>query len=252
MNRSEPLAFLLLAIIALAALAAIPAPPLPNTFTSPTTVIEWWQHNGPGAAIALIRLTMMVGFTYLGAIAGLFALGGVRGLTRFRQIALLACSPGLRRRMSTAALTLAIATTPATAHARPSDGDTSTMRSGPGTDSVVPSTLFDLEPILLTDLGPVMVTPATDVSPEDALPERRMTPITPDDSERASFWVVQPGDNLWTIAEKTLASTGATTSVDVIATYWRRVIALNAAILNANPNLIHAGQSIALPPVTQD
>lgn len=252
MNRSEPLDVLLLAVVALAALAAIPAPPLPNTFTSPTTVIEWWQHNGPGAAIALIRLAMMLGFAYLGAIAGLFALGGLRGLTRIRQLALLACSPGLRRRLSTGALTLAIATTPATAHARPFDGDISIMRSAPGAEPVEPSTAFDLEPILLTDLGPVIVAPPTDVSREDTLPERRVTPTTPDSSERAApVWVVQPGDNLWTIAEKTLALAGATTSVDVIAPYWRRMIALNAAILDANPNLIHAGQSIALPPITQ-
>lgn len=56
---------------------------------------------------------------------------------------------------------------------------------------------------------------------------------------------VRPGDSLWTIAARTL---GPGASAADVSSYWLRVQALNAATLGADPDLLHPGQQLRLPP----
>lgn len=252
MKHSEPLRIVLVALVGMVALAAIPTPALPRTVNSPATVIDWWRLTGPGAATAVIRLAAMLGLIYLGAIAALFTIGGSFRLAWLRRLALFAASPGLRHRLSAGALTLAIVATPATAHSQTSNGGTFAERSDAGAESHGPPTRFDREPIVLTDIGPVIVGPMTGPGRQDSPPERHAARLTHNDVESNSGeWVVESGDHLWAVAEQTLKSAGNATDVDAIASYWRRMIAANETVLNGNPDLIHAGQIITLPPVSQ-
>ncbi|GAA1501789.1 LysM peptidoglycan-binding domain-containing protein [Nocardioides humi] len=57
--------------------------------------------------------------------------------------------------------------------------------------------------------------------------------------------IVRPGDSLWTIAARRL---GPGASAADVASYWRRVQALNAAVIGPDPDLIQPGQSLRLPP----
>ena len=65
-----------------------------------------------------------------------------------------------------------------------------------------------------------------------------------------STWIVEAGDHLWSIAERTLASAWArAVSDDEVAPYWRHVVEHNRARLAdpSNPDLIFPGQTFLLP-----
>jgi hypothetical protein len=69
----------------------------------------------------------------------------------------------------------------------------------------------------------------------------------------ASVYVVEPGDNLWTIARRTItATTGvAEPSGAEIVPYWQRVISANRERLRSgDPDLIYPGEEILLPPLS--
>ncbi|GAA3647754.1 hypothetical protein GCM10022237_04160 [Nocardioides ginsengisoli] len=55
---------------------------------------------------------------------------------------------------------------------------------------------------------------------------------------------VRPGDTLWAIATRAL---GPGASGADVTTYWRRIHARNAAVIGADPDLIHPGQTLRLP-----
>ena len=65
---------------------------------------------------------------------------------------------------------------------------------------------------------------------------------------RGGTYIVQAGDSLWRIAERTLAArdSGAVTSAD-IAGFWPTVYRANRAIIGDDPNLIFPGQPLQIP-----
>ena len=74
---------------------------------------------------------------------------------------------------------------------------------------------------------------------------------TPAPTPAAARVAVTRGDNLWRIAAVALTQhLGRAPHDDEIVPYWRRVIATNRATLRSgDPNLIYAGELIALPPL---
>ena len=67
-----------------------------------------------------------------------------------------------------------------------------------------------------------------------------------------SEWIVRPGDNLWFIAEQTLAAGWDRSPSDrQVAGYWMSVIATNRSRLPdpSDPSLLFAGDIIVLPPL---
>lgn len=66
-------------------------------------------------------------------------------------------------------------------------------------------------------------------------------------NDRATVVQVRPGDSLWAIAARTL---GPDASPADISSYWHRVHALNAAAIGADPDLLHPGRQLRLPPTT--
>lgn len=63
------------------------------------------------------------------------------------------------------------------------------------------------------------------------------------DSDRTV--VVRPGDSLWAISARTL---GPGARAADVASYGRRVHLLNAAVIGPDPDLVHPGQRLRLPP----
>lgn len=57
--------------------------------------------------------------------------------------------------------------------------------------------------------------------------------------------LVRPGDSLWTLAARAL---GDGASRAEVASYWRRLLDLNAPATGADPDLVHPGQRLRLPP----
>jgi nucleoid-associated protein YgaU len=72
----------------------------------------------------------------------------------------------------------------------------------------------------------------------------------PDRPAHPEEWLVQPGDHLWNIAERTVAATlGRVPAEREIARYWTRLVSENRDRLvdPEEPDLILPGQSLRLP-----
>ena len=97
-------------------------------------------------------------------------------------------------------------------------------------------------------LPPIPAVPNAEESAEKADSE-------PSDSRELNEITVERGDNLWSIAEATLADTWERTpSSAETADYWHHVIDANRVHLLPphDPNLIYPGQVLHLPPVPDD
>jgi nucleoid-associated protein YgaU len=67
----------------------------------------------------------------------------------------------------------------------------------------------------------------------------------------AGTHLVQPGDNLWSIARDELRARRGRASDADVARYWRRVIDANRPNLRSgDPSLIFPGEVVALPPLS--
>jgi DNA-binding SARP family transcriptional activator/nucleoid-associated protein YgaU len=74
---------------------------------------------------------------------------------------------------------------------------------------------------------------------------------TTNDADRPSEVVIEPGDNIWHLAEARLDSDlGREPSDDEVAPYWREVVAANddRLVQPGNPDLVVPGQVLVLPP----
>jgi hypothetical protein len=86
---------------------------------------------------------------------------------------------------------------------------------------------------------------------EDALAARQVGEPVPISSPaplptRWAPYVVVPGDCLWSIAARQLGTEADDVDID---RSWRAVYAANAAAIGDDPNLIHPGLELALPPL---
>ena len=252
MNRSHPGQLATTATVGLLLLAVTPTPALPESVDSPGAIVEWWDATGPGAAMAVVRLLAMAGLTYVAAIAALYTIADVLRLAWLRRLALLAASPGLRRHLSAGALTLAIAAMPATAHGQSATSEPTIVLADVGPGASDQPTEAGREPIVLIDAGPAVVEPP---APTD----RHVTPPGPhvagfgryEVAETPDAWVVEAGDHLWAIAVRALENAAQPTDNATVTSYWARLISANSAELDGDPDVIHIGQVITLPPVVQ-
>lgn len=83
--------------------------------------------------------------------------------------------------------------------------------------------------------------PAPPAPPAPPLPPPPM-PVTPVEQH-----VVETGDCLWSIARHRLGAAATNTAVDA---GWRAIYAANRAAVGDDPNLIHPGLVLTLPPIT--
>lgn len=81
------------------------------------------------------------------------------------------------------------------------------------------------------------------------LPERAVGPATRPSTGPASRPVrVEPGDTLWGLCAERLVRDGHTPTDAAVAACWPRVHAANRDLLGDDPDLLHPGQALRLPP----
>lgn len=69
--------------------------------------------------------------------------------------------------------------------------------------------------------------------------------VRPVPAGTARVHVVQPGDTLWDLA---VADLGTRAGSAAVTARWQRIHALNRAVVGADPDLIHPGQQLRMPP----
>jgi hypothetical protein len=73
----------------------------------------------------------------------------------------------------------------------------------------------------------------------------RTTPdVDPEPARPGGTWTVRAGDNLWSVAERTLPA-GA--SAPEVAARCQRIYALNQGVVGVDPDLVRPGQRLRLP-----
>jgi hypothetical protein len=190
--------------------------------------LPWLTTRPPDiAAFALLRCLTLVLTLYLLAVSVASVVTRMSGHRRLIRWSDMVTPASLRRFVAaTVGLTLTAAPLvgPASAMASP---------SAPTAASVLASPSRDPAPILEL-LGPPPATgPATT--------QRTPTPPT---------WLVQPGENFWSIATHVLVNQGRPPVTPEVATYWRLLIKSNVGQLRirSDPGLIYAGQRLDVPP----
>jgi len=93
--------------------------------------------------------------------------------------------------------------------------------------------------VLRTSSGPA---PASSTPPPPSTPQPPPSTVAPN----APSYTVRPGDCLWSIAAALLGRGSTARAVD---RGWRAIYAANRAAVGSDPNLIHAGLVLTLPPL---
>lgn len=145
-----------------------------------------------------------------------------------------ACAVGPLRRLLLTACGVTVLVTAAPGYAAPSGPD------GPAVPAVPAGAAADtavLNGLPLPDRP--ADGPGRSRHPADHRPDH------PDRPDHRTAVVVRPGDALWSIAARAV---GPGASDDEVAAYCRRLHVLNATEIGPDPDLIHPGQSLRLPP----
>lgn len=111
------------------------------------------------------------------------------------------------------------------------------------TTTTAPPRAPTVGPVGSDDAGPASEPAPSEPPPEMLRPEATEEPAPAATVER---YVVQPGDCLWTIAEQRLGAGATNLAID---SAWRRVYAMNATAIGADPDLIVVGLVLELPPL---
>lgn len=96
--------------------------------------------------------------------------------------------------------------------------------------------------------------PAPSTSPTSPTSPSPSTPSSPSTSSSPSTpatWTIRRGEHLWSVAEQVTSGALARDATDAeVEPYWRTLIAANRDRLidRDNPDLVHAGQELVLPP----
>ena len=226
--------------------------------TDPGAFLDWWERHGTAAAaITLLRIVgaALAGWGIFVGTAGVLAAIRPSGLVHgvWRRIT----PTSFRQILAASAITVTLAA-PGIAGATTQALDAHVVLEDLGQDLDPPR----FTPVL-TDLGPLPIemssesTAATVMLPNSDTSASRLVNSpevnSPEaDSPSASgsqHWTVSEGDHLWKIAMKTLRDQGHTDEPAQIVAYWQRLIDANSEILNGNPDLIHPGMVLTLPPV---
>ena len=205
--------------------------------SNPTSFLVWWDSVGTAsAAITIVHLFAIVGFAYVAVVATLVTVADTFRLGALRHTVLRAATPHLRRTITAGAFVAVSAAAPAIAD------ESSIIITD--IESAAPS----ITEIMLHDMGPVPVPPAA--VPFESPDTNPATP--PADSTAPSttdIWSVEPGDNLWAIAETVVAERSETQTRGSVAAYWSALLEANSDRL-VDPDLIMPGQWLTLPPLT--
>ena len=204
--------------------------------SNPTSFLVWWESVGTAsAAITIVHLVASVGFAYVALVATLVTVADAFRLGALRHTVLRAATPGLRRTLTAGAF-VAAATVPALAD----ESMIVVTDIGAAPPSVTEIVVHDLGPVPIPSTAAWLESPDTTGT---AQPPEFTAPSTTD------RWLVEPGDNLWAIAETVVAERTETPSQGSVDAYWRALLTANADRL-VDPDLVMPGQILDLPPLT--
>ncbi len=266
-NRPNPLRCATVVLLSLACAALLIE--IDSTTTWPTTdpgaFLDWWERLG--TATAAITLVRIVGITIAGwgifiGTAGLLASIRPSGLLHgvWRRI-----TPGsFRQILAASAITITLSA-PAVAATNNQSAQAQIVLEDLGTTQEASHLIGPARftPVL-TDLGPTtarasaepepaaMTLPNSDTTASRLAEAARAAPTAepePHSGSDLQLWTVSEGDHLWKIAMKTLRDHGHPTEPAAVVGYWQQLIDLNSEALNGNPDLIHPGTVLTLPPV---
>ena len=263
-HRPDPLRCAALVLLSLCCAAFLielnSSTPWPST--DPSAFLDWWERHGTAtAAITLLRIvgTTLAGWGIFIGTAGLLASIRPSGLLHgvWRRIT----PSSFRQILAASAITITLtAPTVASASTQGVQARIVLEDLGPLADSRQNIEAATFTPVL-TDLGPLTVEMSSEPNAETMLPHSDTTASrlaessgasaeggSPDTSD-AQHWTVTEGDHLWKIAMKTLRGHGYETEPAAVVDYWHQLIDANSEILNGNPDLIHPGTVLTLPPV---
>lgn len=247
----------------------------------PTEWPSWLAAHGPvPAAMAIVRVAILVVCWYLAALTVLAAVGRATGNVG-AVAALCSAAPAPARRMLAAAFgagailaagislpTAPVRTGPMVLAAADA-GRTRTLRrldAAPGAPGSAPPTSIPAPGSPAVTAGPPAPAGPPPAPPgRSAPPSRSATPPPPAvaavptppvgpeprAASREGEWVVRPGEHFWSIAEAHLtAARGGQPALREIGRYWRALVAANRDRLAdpANPDLLFPGQRLRLPP----
>ncbi len=263
-NRPDPLRCAALVLLSLCCAAFLielsSSTPWPST--DPSAFLDWWERHGTAAAaITLLRIvgTTLAGWGIFIGTAGLLASIRPSGLLHgvWRRIT----PSSFRQILAASAITITLAApTVASASTQGVQARIVLEDLGPLEDSRQNIEAARFTPVL-TDLGPLTVEMSSEPNAETMLPYSDTTASRLVESSGASaegdspgtsdsqHWTVTEGDHLWKIAIKTLRGQGYQTEPAAVVDYWHQLIDANSEILNGNPDLIHPGTVLTLPPV---
>ena len=230
-----PCRFAIFAAAIAIGVAAIPSA-AGGPLSDPMSFLVWWDSVGTAsAAITIVHLFAIAGFAYVAVVAALVAVADIFRLGALRHTVLRAATPRLQRTLTAGAFVAVSAAAPAIAD------ESSIIITDIG------SAALSITEIVLHDVGPVPVPDRRSIRVarhQPATPPQELT--APSTTDR---WLVEPGDNLWAIAETVIAERSATPNRGSVAAYWSALLTANADRL-VDPDLIMPGQILDLPPLT--
>lgn len=199
-----------------------------------TSLSDWYDAVGPeGAAIAIVRVVIVALAAWLLLATLLQVLAAVPSLRPLRPLADL-ISPRSMQRLGRSLAGLSL--TAGLAAPAPSAGTLAPREDRPPASAPAP------------DEDPPTATMRV-IEPTPAPPEPAPAPT----AASGSTVVVARGDSFWSIAvEAVTDATGRRPSASEVARYWDRLVEANRSrlVVPDNPDLLYAGQSLDLPPVT--
>jgi nucleoid-associated protein YgaU len=254
-------------VLAMAALHAFGRGPLAAPPVTRPGALAGWLDQRPGVTLAFCVLRLgalgLAGYLLATTVAGLVA--RIVGQARW-SAAVDAVSPHVVRRLvqGAAGLTMAAAvtTTQAAAWATPGVATgpatlTPIMRrlpSGPPSTSAAASPAGTAAPLPARQATPDRGAAAIDGAPRPPPATEPSTPAppaaAPSPTSAPATWVIRSGDNLWSVAEATLARAWGRVPSDAdVDDYWTELIAVNRVRLahGDDPDLVFPGQVFELP-----
>lgn len=234
MPHPAPARLALLGLFGMVMLSSLPLETLPG---HPRLLLSWWERVGTAAATSsILRALAVAGFGYVTTVATLVGVAEVTRCHRLGAGGLRLAPAALRRRLGVGTLALSLAV-PGAATAE----ETPIVLTDVGSDAV--PAVGDLTGA--TSTGPIeagMVPP-----PHHPLHLAGGVAGGPDSGART--WRVEPGDHLWAIARHVVTATSPGAGNTDVGAYWIRLIEANLGVVGENPDLIHPGQVIVLPPL---
>lgn len=241
------------------------------------SAIEWadlgrWLADTPpeDALVASVRVTALVLAWWLAASTTLYVVARLTRVPSLVRAVEWATLPAVRRLVDGVAVTTiaagSVLGTSGVAAAAPADRTPVVVQLGAEGTSVTTAPRYRPRPAGSDDT--VGTEPATAGATVTTAPPVR-TAIPPDVPDRgdgssstagaskapddAASYVVQPGDNLWKIAERHLTRLTGRSEPDVataeVGRYWARLVDHNRGRLRSgDPDLIYPGEHLTLPP----